>query len=245
MSRLVIGFGVASLLSVGCASQSYNARVDYVGAYRDAEAVNDAAESLKSEEVRHIPVLLNQLPEGVSFSGEQIQVAPDSPWTLIAEATAMPNGGRNYWLMGFYDYNEDESWRKGLCYWQVPLHWLTIGLWYIVPTDYACNVFESNSVSSANERKRRVISTLQRAASASGADLVVLTGERKLSVINRSSGAVISTLDWDGGSGYLFKKKPGAHVSASPVGAARPPAAAQPPAAPPAPQPESPSAPSP
>ncbi len=42
--------------------------------------------------------------------------------------------------MGFYEYNADESLRRGYCYWQVPLHWLTLGLWYVVPTDYPCNV---------------------------------------------------------------------------------------------------------
>jgi hypothetical protein len=102
-----------------------------------------------------------------------VEIAPDSPWTLVAEASADPNGGRMCWLMGFYDYNE--SWRNGFCYWQVPLHWLTLGIWYIIPTDYPCDIYEGRSVEATNERKRRVIKTLQRAAKATDADLVVLT----------------------------------------------------------------------
>jgi hypothetical protein len=200
-----VALAVATLS--GCATQSYSPRVDYIGQYRDAESTNEAAADVTEREAGDVEVLLNQMPEGVSFHDGKIDVAADSPWTLVGEATADPNGGRNYWFVGFYDYNPDESWRKGLCYWQVPLHWLTLGLWWMIPTDYPCNVREGHSPESINNRKRRVIRTLQRAAKAAKADLVVLTGERQTSLVARNSGRVLSTLEWDGGSGYLFKKK--------------------------------------
>ncbi len=207
MIKIALCAALALLLAPACASQSYSARVDYVGRYRDAQAVNEAAAAITDEEASEVPVLLNELPPGVTLSDGKVNIAPEAPWVLVAQASADPNGGRSYWWMGFYDYNEDESWRKGLCYPQVPLHWLTLGIWYIVPTDYACNVSESHSVESANNRKRRVIRTLQRAAKATGSDLVVLTGERRTSLVRAGTGAVLSTLEWDGGTGYLFKKK--------------------------------------
>lgn len=194
-------------LLVGCASQSYSPRIDYIGAYRDAESVNELAESVSDREAADVPVLLNELPSGVSSVDGKIAVSPESQWILVAEATADPNGGPRFWFRQFYDYNDDESWRKGFCYWQVPLHWVTLGLWFLVPTDYACNVSEDRSVQSANKRKERVVRTLQRAAKATHSDLVVLTGERKTSLVHAGTGVIVSTLEWNGGSGYLFKKK--------------------------------------
>ena len=31
-----------------------------------------------------------------------------------------------------------QRWRRGLCYWQVPIAWLTLGIWHLVPLYYPC-----------------------------------------------------------------------------------------------------------
>ncbi len=58
-----------------------------------------------------------------------------------------------------------------------------------------------------DNRKRRVIRTLQRAAKAAQADLVVLAGERQASLVAVNTGGLFFTQEWDGGSGYLFRRK--------------------------------------
>jgi hypothetical protein len=207
MLKAVLSFALTASCLLACATQSYSPRIDYIGQYRDAESANEAADAVTEREATNVAVLLNELPRGVSIVDGKITVAADSEWVLVAEATAHPNGGRQFWLMGFYDYNPDEAWRKGYCYWQVPLHWLTFGLWYMVPTDYVCNVSEGRSVGDVNDRKQRVVRTLQRAAKATNSDLVVLASERQTSVVRANTGTVISTLDWNGGSGFLFRRK--------------------------------------
>lgn len=42
-------------------------------------------------------------------------------------------------LIGFIKYRPEQRWRKGLCYWQVPLFWITLGAWAIVPLNYPCH----------------------------------------------------------------------------------------------------------
>jgi hypothetical protein len=48
----------------------------------------------------------------------------------------MENPGMAFW---FRKYRPEQRWRKGLCYWQVPLAWLTLGIWKVVPLGYPCD----------------------------------------------------------------------------------------------------------
>jgi len=85
----------------------------------------------------------------------------------------------------------------------VPLGWVTFDMWpWLFPGAYPCKV----SAGSEEDRKARIVSTLQRAARAAGANLVVITSFDGLDVVTRT-GQVLSATAAIRGSGLALRTK--------------------------------------
>ena len=113
-----------------------------------------------------VKVLMNTIPEGIDASGMTIKVEADYNHKILGTFQILPQRGMFYFTAWFYDY--EDTWRKGVCYWQAPLEWLTLGFWSLVPTSYVCHP------SSGYRTKVEVVEDVKRAAAAAGADLVIM-----------------------------------------------------------------------
>ncbi|MEM9692304.1 MAG: hypothetical protein AAGA56_07155 [Myxococcota bacterium] len=164
----------AALLSVttqtACGTVHPTARFQSFGTVdivRDAEIVKnfDNGDGLSAAPTDgEIIVLIDTLPEGITTNNTSFSVEEGYQHELVGKF-ALASQGRFYWLVGFPEY--DDGWRKGLCYWQAPLHWLTLGLWMLVPTDYACNTATARD-------KVTFVADVKRLAKEAGADTAII-----------------------------------------------------------------------
>lgn len=82
-----------------------------------------------------IEVWVGKLPAGIDLREGVISVKDGVPYEIVGKATLVLNSGSQF---GFPDY--EDGWRKGLCYWQAPLTWVTLGIWSVLPLNYPCGV---------------------------------------------------------------------------------------------------------
>lgn len=81
-----------------------------------------------------VKILVDTFPEGLELEGDLLKVKPGFRHEVLGQFTLEPNGGHTGW---FSDYASVG--RKIYCYPQVPLTWVTLGLWQIfVPLSYPC-----------------------------------------------------------------------------------------------------------
>lgn len=186
---------LAALPLVGCASLSFKPGVQSIGEYRDTSAVAEKADAMAVADAADVKVLLEALPDGMSIKDNDIQF-DSSRYDLLGKVSAQYNyPGWAALGMWFYDYNEDEKWRSGLCSWQVPLSWLTIGMWAVLsPLAYPCKP----AAGSDEARRAHIVQALQKATKALGGNLVVVAGFGGLNFIHGASGL-----------GYAFRVKHG------------------------------------
>jgi len=170
---------IASLaLSVGCASVSPTVRASGFGRVDTVRDRAVAAQAGTQERAAsRVEAVYGQLPPGLSLQGEQVVVQRGYERTyrvlgrveadLTRQVASAPT--RN-WLTS---WNYDQGWRKGLCWPQVPLKILTLGLWTASPTHYPCV-----AVLPAGEHRRQevLLDHLKRGTAAMGGDLVVVVG---------------------------------------------------------------------
>lgn len=71
----------------------------------------------------------------------------------------------------FYPYREDESWRKGYCYWQVPLNWVTIFVWAQLPLYWTC---KPSAPSDQGLREKLIAQQAQKIAVTTGSEAVIV-----------------------------------------------------------------------
>jgi hypothetical protein len=199
------------VFSLGCASLAFKPGVQSVGEYRNTAAAVETAEKIPNEGAAEVKVLIETLPEGMALKDGEL-VFDHERFEMLGKVSAqykdpgMANLG--FW---FYPYQDKDSWRTGLCAWQVPLSWVTLTMWaWLVPTYYPCRV----RMGDEEERRAAIIDTMQRATKALGGNLVVVGGFGGVDFItvNSRSGMVVhansvSTLS---GTGYAFKVKRGA-----------------------------------
>ncbi len=88
--------------------------------------MTDAANKLKLADITNINAYVIEFPPGISWDGNTL-LYDEKKWELLGTVQSDYNQG-NHWFW-FYDYAEDESWKKTYCYWQVPLNWVTLGIW--------------------------------------------------------------------------------------------------------------------
>ncbi len=196
------------MVTSGCASANYAPVVTPAGEYRDAHGLADRAESYSWAEVDDVRVFLGTLPEGVQLHDGKISVDA-ARYEVLGEVTAAPKGSgfarMNVW---FYDYPEDESWRKGLCYWQTPLVWVTLGIYlFVSPFNYPCWVVDGSGASDIEDRKHRIIETLRKGTKALGGNMLVVTGLGSTTFVAAGSSQVLGGVEMTHGAGIALRAK--------------------------------------
>ncbi len=129
---------------------------------RDAAVIETYEATVGDEAKREdIRVLLDTLPVGIKLSEGSFGVEEGYNHQMIGKFALGP-GANLFWFNDF-----EAGWRKGLCYWQVPLTWLTLTLWWAVPTFYPC-------FPSSYRTKLAVTRDAKTLAAAAGADTVIM-----------------------------------------------------------------------
>jgi hypothetical protein len=101
---------------------------------RDAEVIAQFDET-KGDGVKRdqVTVLLDTLPEGIKVSEGSFGVEEGFQHEIVGKFVIGSGAASFLWFSDF-----EEGWRKGMCYWQVPLVWVTLTIWIVVPTYYPC-----------------------------------------------------------------------------------------------------------
>jgi len=107
-----------------------------------------------------VRVLVDSIPEGLSVNDGVISNQEGYNHKIFGRFSLNPNH------RAFPDY--EQGWRKGVCYWQVPLTWITLGIWMTVPTYYPCYTTSYNS-------KEMILDEVRRLVRIVGGDLAVIT----------------------------------------------------------------------
>lgn len=140
-STLVLGM---TLLfgSTGCFSAHVYPKTSFEGNWSEDPAkdreMRTHLEALRLDTEKadeSIQVFVDKIPAGLTLDKGVMSVDRDAPLEILGRAevyAADPS------IFVFPDYTD--GWRKGLCYWQRPLMWMTIGLWHLVPIYYPCGV---------------------------------------------------------------------------------------------------------
>lgn len=185
------GWGLASLLLSNCATYRPTASIHSFGDFDPARdrALSEAAED-RSVDVSGVRVVVGSPPDGLELADNGFKLIVKDGYQSayqvlgtvhVAYLRDLENAiVRNL----FWTWNYEQSWRKVLCYPQVPLKILTLGIWYIVPTEYPClAVVPSNE----HDREADLVTALRRGAKVMGGNLVFL------SRLNGANVDVIST----------------------------------------------------
>jgi hypothetical protein len=197
-----------SLMSTGCASLAFRPSVQSIGEYKNTQAITDKAEGMDEHAADDVKVLVEALPEGMAVKDGDFVYDKDR-YELLGKVGAQYKDASmvNMGLWG-YGYNGGESWRTGLCVWQIPLSWVTLTMWsWLAPTYYPCRV----TVGSEEDRRAHVVEAMQRAAKALGGDLVIVAGFGGINFVTVSGSTVVgaNTINSLNGTGYAFKVKHG------------------------------------
>jgi hypothetical protein len=136
---------LCALFSGGCATVANSAHPVTFTTFGDAETINqrqkDVLERFKAiranpplDKLGDVKILQNATPEGIEIKDGTISVKEGYPHVVLGKFTLSSALASTIW---FADY--EPTWRKGYCYPQVPLTWVTIGLWqFLVPLAYPC-----------------------------------------------------------------------------------------------------------
>lgn len=120
-------------------------------------------------------------PPGFSYdrARNELVAAPGSGHEVVTWVQLtfplLENPGRVFW---FIRYRPEQRWRKGYCYWQVPLLWVTLGAWHIVPLHYVCpvapwHVGALREIAGKDQRREILRDGLQAEAVRAGGNAVV------------------------------------------------------------------------
>lgn len=131
----------------------------------DAQVLNAfvaARDEPLDEDEAAIKVLIDTLPDGVELNDGVLRVKEGYPYELLGRFRLDPAAGNTLF---FADYTS--SARKGFCWPQVVLSWVTLGIWaIIVPTSYPC-------WGSSETSRRELIAEVKRFAHTAGGNLVI------------------------------------------------------------------------
>lgn len=162
----------AVALSQGCARLVPS--VNYTAAGTADAVLDRTSDSTMREAIKNgapgserVVVLVDAAPEGIRMEAGRPIVEATFQHQVLGKVSIEARTGGFLFIARFLDYRE--TWRKVLCYWQVPLEWFTLGLWSLVPTSYGC------FAGAAFLDKADALSDVRNAAMAVGADMVLLT----------------------------------------------------------------------
>ncbi|MEM9695450.1 MAG: hypothetical protein AAGA56_23095, partial [Myxococcota bacterium] len=158
------------------------------------------------------------VPEGLELSDNgaklTVQKGYESKYQVIGSieadyerATSGAILKNTYWT---WDY--DEGWRKGYCYWQVPLKIATLGIWsYVVPLHYPCF---AGAPGDEQERVAAMYVEMKRGAKLMGGNLVIVTQRGDLFVVSGNERSVSSyTVKGTSVLGFVVKDGVGPDVA--------------------------------
>ena len=202
--KLVLLLLVLLQLFTGCASMNYEAQHESMKSDPDSLGAPQVFEGdIPFESARKVALFTEKrLPRGISLNEEQeIRVSPGSEYEVVEKVyLKIPFINNPYISNGtlwFYSYRPEEGWRKPFCHWQVPLHWVTLGLWSIVPLSWPCRVSIFNIYfSDSSDTKKDRFYLLQQGL--------------KAEALRKKGDAVISvflTLESQSASGYVLRKR--------------------------------------
>jgi hypothetical protein len=138
-------------VSTGCATLAPSAHAETfkIEPFGEATAARELNESFKKSMAatfatvepgaaagmaKSVKVLQKSLPDGVELKDGVIKTSPESGLEVVSSFRFFAAGGSTMW---FADYSS--TWRKVLCYPQVPLTWVTLLMWQVfVPLSYPC-----------------------------------------------------------------------------------------------------------
>ncbi len=164
---------------VGCATLKPAVSVERFGTMDplQSRALGEKALALEATP-EDVQVVAGSLPKGLALSENnttlavgrgfedryEVVGAVEADFTQVAQSAV----GRNV----FWTFDYEETWRKALCYPQVPLKLLTLSMWNIVPLQYPCF---ASVPGDPLDRRAALIERLKRGGKALGANLVVVT----------------------------------------------------------------------
>ncbi|MDP3499049.1 MAG: hypothetical protein Q8S33_01900 [Myxococcales bacterium] len=178
------------LLASGCATLMPRAYVHQINYEPYGEAVDARAkaqefkktlastlEPVELEEAaglaKSVRILERSLPPGVSLEKGLITTTPESHLQVLGTASfsfTTSNFLPILSLLWFRDYSS--AGRKALCYPQVPLNWVTLGIWgSLIPTSIPCAVGMGFPIDEA-------YGVIRAAAVAAGATMVLIAGRQ-------------------------------------------------------------------
>lgn len=167
---LALALGV--VFSTGCARLVPS--VNYTAAGTADAVLDSTTDAVMREAIKNgapgsekVVVLVDAAPEGVRMDAGRPIVEPGFQHQVLGKVSIAARTGGFFFIARFLDYRE--TWRKILCYWQVPLEWFTLGIWSLVPTSYGC------FAGAAYIEKDDVLADVRNAARAIEADMVLLT----------------------------------------------------------------------
>ena len=201
-------------LTTGCATIRPDVHVVHFGQsdlLKD-QAVSEATSEVSVDEpLPEIKVFYGEMPQGLALEegGAKLVILEGfaDAYRVIGSvegdyiSASQWAGMRNM----FWTWDYEDSWRKALCYPQVPLKIITFGIWsYMIPLHYPCFASVPN-----DEAKRRMAlqSEMMRAAEVMGGDLIVIIGSSSTFAITGNNGVVTSqTIGMTGLKGFVVEE---------------------------------------
>lgn len=180
--RILLLTGVCALLSSACATPSFEVRVNHYGTVDPARdrRVAEAAQDLPWDEEYAVTVVQGKLPEGLTLKGRTLEIAAPykGRYEVIGELRSQhrmnPTASyalSTWWFIDMHD--QHSGFRNVFCKAQMPLRLLTLGIWSLFsPLSWPCQVVYSLD---HDDNFAIHVQELKRAATAMGANLIVLT----------------------------------------------------------------------
>ena len=164
-----------ALCCIGCArlvpTVEYR-KIGKVDPAQEARTTEEILDSMRLHETtpEQVGVVLDLMPPGLHEQGNTLVVEPGYQHEVVGRVTVKGRKGTFFFLARFLEYRD--LWRKALCYWQVPLEWVSLGLWSLVPLSYPCHA------SGSPLTREEAIEDLRNAALPTGADLAIVLTPR-------------------------------------------------------------------
>lgn len=163
----------------------------------------------------NVEVISGEMPEGLALqeNGNKIviQAGAEGKYKVLGEVEADYNQAaaemiwRNLWWTWAYD----EGWRRVVCYPQVPLKILTLGIWAYIPTAWPCWAMVPGD---ETDRQRALVRSVKHGVAAMGGNLVIVTESGTTNVVtvsgnNYSATGVVQQVKNTSLKGFSVKKE--------------------------------------
>ena len=201
---LPASFFALALGSFGCAATVYKPHIEAVGEYKNTEAISDKAVDLQ-DDASEVKVVVGQLLPGMTYKDGLFSVDPEK-YEVLGKVSSEPSS------RFFYPYKE--SWRRPVCWPQIPLVYATLFVWALMPTVWGCFVGSG----SPDERKDGMVTAMRRATKVLGGNLLLVGGFGGTVIISANTGVQLAETEATHGVGWALRVKGGVDVPVKGVG---------------------------